>query len=228
MKKLMFVLVVLALLVLPSTTMAGGPTGFDSEGNETGWYYSATCTNIQSGEIERSDGVVITTGFDEWGYNYQGHVFSGGYCDAYRDAAWCQPYKDIDLLMKWNEQWMANEDCDDDGALDRHRGFDSYIGSGAWETNQMSGEYVDDEGNTCAWNSFTKIIAVPADAYFSDNNNDGNATDGELWYTYDGTEIGASIWGQFAITMDIYNDTCTGDHGVSYASDAGVGFGPWQ
>ena len=48
-----------------------------------------TCTTIQSGELLTSDGRVITTGYDEWGYNYQAHLFNGGYCDAYRDAPWC-------------------------------------------------------------------------------------------------------------------------------------------
>ena len=49
---------------------------------------------IQSGELLASDGSVITVGFDRWGYNYQGRLFNGLYCDAYRDAAWCQDYKD--------------------------------------------------------------------------------------------------------------------------------------
>jgi len=226
MKKLMFVLVVLALLVLPSTTMAGGPTGFDCEGNEIGWDYSTTCTNIQSGELYTTDGEQLTIGFSDWGYNYQGHVFSGDYCDyhpIYRPGGiyhdWCiANYGDVNMLMKWNEQWMSNEDCSGDGLLDRHRGFDSYIGSGAWETNQMSGEYIDDEGNTCVWNYFTKIVAAPADAYTEDG----------IWYTVDDVKIGEVIWGEFAVTMEVENDTCTGDHGFLYQSPAGVGFGPWQ
>ena len=43
---------------------------------------------------------MITIGFDEWGYNYQGHLFSGGYCDAYRDAVWCQAWRDVDALIQ--------------------------------------------------------------------------------------------------------------------------------
>ena len=49
------------------------------------------CVTIQSGTLLTSDGDVIETGFDEWGYNYQGRMFKGGYCDSYRDADWCQP-----------------------------------------------------------------------------------------------------------------------------------------
>ena len=121
MKKLMLVLFVLALL-LPSAVFAGKPV-------------PDSCTTIQSGTLLNSAGDVLTTGYDVWGYNYQAHMFNGGYCDAYRDAAWCQPYKDVQVIMKWNDAWLSNKDCDGDGKLDRHYGFASYIGSGAWETN---------------------------------------------------------------------------------------------
>ena len=50
----------------------------------------SNCTTIQSGELVASDGSTIETGYDQWGYNYQAHMFNGYYCDAYRDAAWCQ------------------------------------------------------------------------------------------------------------------------------------------
>lgn len=83
------------------------------------------CTTIKSGDLVASDGTAIVLGFDDWGYNYQAHMFKGGYCDAYRNAAWCQEYKDVKLSMKWNDAWMSNKDCDGDGALDRHYGFDS-------------------------------------------------------------------------------------------------------
>jgi len=102
---------------------------------------SNKCTTIQSGELLASDGSTILTGYDEWGYNYQAKMFNGKYCDAYRDAAWCQEWKDDNLMMKWNDAWLSNKDCDEDGLLDRHLGFNSYIGSGAWLTNHQSGEY---------------------------------------------------------------------------------------
>lgn len=99
------------------------------------------CTTIQSGSLSDSAGETINVGYDEWGYNYQAMMFNGYYCDSYRDAAWCQAYKDIELSMKWNEAWLSNQDCDGDGKLDRHYGFDSYIGSGAWLTNHQKGVY---------------------------------------------------------------------------------------
>lgn len=105
------------------------------------------CTTIPSGELLTSGGEVITTGFDEWGYNYQAHQFIGYYGNYQR------PPQPVDwgyrLMMKWNDAWLSNKDCgidgvggDPDGKLDRHYGFDSYIGSGAWLTNHQSGEYI--------------------------------------------------------------------------------------
>jgi hypothetical protein len=172
------------------------------------------CTTIQDGTLLTSDGNVIVPGYDEWGYNYQAHMFNGKYCDAYRDAAWCQPYKEDELIMKWNDAWLSNKDCDGDGKLDRHYGYTSYIGSGAWLTNHQSGTYEQD-GKTYKWNYFCKIAAAPADA---------NLDEG-IWYLADGTELGPVIWGEFAIVEEIYNDKGSGDHGVFYKSPAGPGFG---
>jgi hypothetical protein len=175
------------------------------------------CTTIRSGELLASDGSVIQTGYDNWGYNYQAHLFNGGYCDAYRDAAWCQDYKDIRLAMKWNDAWLSNMDCDGDGLLDRHFGYDSYIGSGAWLTNHQSGEYENEAGETCKWNYFVKIVAAPADAVVEEGN----------WYTADGTEIGPVIWGAFAIIQQVENDPCAGLHGIQYLSPTRPGLGNW-
>ena len=173
------------------------------------------CTRIQDGALVDSLGDPLVLGFDVWGYNYQGHIFNGYYCDSYRDAEWCQPYAEIRLVMKWNDAWLSNMDCDDDGLLDRHAGFDTYIGSGAWLTNHQSGEYFDDQGNLCRWNYFVKIVAVPMDAVESNG----------IWYTAEGEEIGHVIWGQFATIQEVSNDPCAGEHGVQYLSPAGPGLG---
>src|SRR4030042_2415563 len=93
------------------------------------------CVTIQGGEILTTDGIIVETGYDKWGYNYQGYMFNGKYCDAYRDAAWCQPYKNDNLMMKWNDAWLSNKDCNGDELLDRYYGFSSYIGSGALAPN---------------------------------------------------------------------------------------------
>lgn len=202
--RLLPILVVLALLLIVASTVGAGQGG--------------ACTTIQSGELLTSDGAVITTGYDQWGYNYQAHMFNGTYCDAYRDAAWCQPYRDIELGMRWNDAWLSNVDCDGDGLLDRHYGYVSYIGSGAWETNHQRGTYEGDDGRTCQWEYFVKIIAAPFDA----------TSIGGVWYAADGTEIGPAIWGEFAIIQEVYNDPCAGDHGVQYLSPVRAGVGNWD
>jgi len=203
-KRLVLVASVMALMfsVAPVTT-AG--KGVDKK----------ECTRIQDGILADSSGELITLGFDDWGYNYQAHLFNGYYCDAYRDAAWCQEFKEDSLSMKWNDAWLSNKDCDGDGALDRHLGFDSYIGSGAWLTNHQSGEYEGGEGDLCKWNYFVKIVAVPSDAEITDG----------IWYTADGEMIGAEIWGAFAIIQEVLNDPCAGYHGVQFVSPVGPGLG---
>jgi len=186
-KSLLFVFFTIAVLVMLAVTS----TVF------------AQCTTIQDGTLLTSDGRTIVTGYDEWGYNYQAHIFNGKYCDAYRDASWCQGWADDDLEMKWNDAWLSNKDCDGDNLLDRHYGFDSYIGSGAWLTNHQKGVYLDANGKKQRWSYFVKILAIPAD----------------------GTEIGPVIWGEFAIIQEVYNDTGTGEHGILYLSPYGAGFG---
>jgi len=175
------------------------------------------CTTIQSGLLVNSQGDPIQTGYDAWGYNYQARIFNGKYCDAYYGATWCLPWADVNLIMKWNDAWLSNKDCDGDGLLDRHLGFDSYIGSGAWLTNHMSGTYTDDDGNLCEWDYFVKIIAVPSDAY----------ADSGIWYNADGTEIGPVIWGAFATIQQVYNDPCAGYEGLQYLSPDHAGLGGW-
>lgn len=176
---------------------------------------AAQCTTIQDGTLLTTTGDIIETGFDGWGYNYQAHMFNGKYCDSYRDAPWCQEYADVDLIMKWNDAWLSNQDCSGDGLLDRHYGFTSYRGSGAWLTNHQKGRYVDAAGKTQRWEYFSKIVAAPLDA----------ALTGGTWFAADGTEIGPSIWGEFAIIQQISNDTGTGEHGVLYLSPYSAGFG---
>jgi len=203
------------------------------------------CVTIQDGELIYSadhylEGQPLMVGYDPYGYNYQAHMFKGYYANAYfggygfphyegdseayladnpdAEATWCWPYRDTKLMMKWNDAWLSNKDCDKDDKLDRHYEFDSYSGSGAWLTNHKSGTDVDADGNEYKWTYFVKIVAAPADA---------TATDG-IWYAADGTEIGPVIWGAFAIVQQVYNDTGTGEHGIEYLSPSGPGFGQFK
>lgn len=204
---------------------------------------------ITEGEIPYSAGHYlagqpIPTGFDDYGYNYQGHLFKGSYFNVYSGGAgyppymgddepyladnpeaalhWAWPYRSTKLVMKWNDAWLSNMDRDGDGKLDRHHGFDSYIGSGAWETNHMWGEYEDGT----VWNYYCKIVAVPSDATIGDpyNPDTGEYT----WYEADGTMIGKSIWGEFAIIFEVSNDPYLGEHGVLYNAPAPTGFGYYK
>ena len=201
------------------------------------------CTTIQDGILTYSaghylEGEPLMIGYDPYGYNYQGHMFKGSYANVYLGGAgyppyegddeaylaenpgaenhWAWPYRDVNLIMKWNDAWLSNKDCDGDGKLDRHYGYPSYIGSGAWETNHQSGEYELD-GEIIKWNYFVKIVAAPADGYL----------DNDIWYNADGIEIGSEIWGSFAIIQQIENDPGAGLHGAQYISPAGPGFGQY-
>ena len=209
---LLSLLLVAGMVASATASLAAKPASFDNNGNPTKF--------------------IGETGFDSWGYNYNARMFSGGYCDSYRNADWCQPYTDVKLIMKWNDAWLSNLDRDDsakdpsdwedpptatDLGLDRHWGFDSFVGSGAWLTNHQAGEYTDAEENVCRWTYFVKIVAAPADATAA----------GGFWYTAEGTEIGASIWGSFAVIQEVSNDKCAGTHGAKYVSPFSAGFGAY-
>ena len=209
------IFMVFVVLLIASTAVAGAKTD--------------KCTTIQSGDLLSSTGDVLTTGYDELGSNYQAHQY-GGYFGNYQ-----RPPAPVDwgerLMMKWNDAWLSNKDCDGDGLLDRHEGFDSYIGSGAWLTNHQSGEE-EVNGETCKWNYFVKIVAAPEHAtkgacleYDPDR---PTVCIWQYWYAEDGTEIGEVIWGSFAIIQQVENDACAGLHGAQYISPDHPGLGGWQ
>jgi hypothetical protein len=201
-------------------------------------------TTLQEGIIKYSArhylaGTPIPVGFDAYGYNYQARMFKGSYANSYlggdgyppytgNDASylkqnptavrhWAWPYRNVKLEMKWNDAWISNMDRDGDGKLDRHYGFSGYIGSGAWCTNHQSETYIDDNGKKAIWIDFVKIVAVPKDA----------TKNGGIWYSADGNEIGADIWGEFALIQEIYNEQGSSYHGKLYLSPDHAGFGGW-
>lgn len=192
----------------------------------------AECVTIQDGVLTYSaghylEGEPLQTGYDIFGYNYEGHMFVGLYCNAYlgrygfppydgdddaylaenpdAEYTWVWPYRQVRLMMTWNDAWLSNMDCDGDGLLDRYYGHSGYIGSHAWLTNHMR---LKSDGEK--WTYFTKIVAVPEDATLV----------GDIWYAADGTEIGPEIWGSFATIQEVQSK-----EGVTYASPAGPGLG---
>lgn len=194
-------------------------------------FANAACTTLKDGVLTYSPGHYlygqpIPVRYNPYGYNYQAHLFNGSYANVYLGGDgfppyegdddsylaanptvvghWAWPYRDVNVLMKWNDAWISNKDCNNDGTLDRPT---NYIGSGAWETNHMSGGEGEDH-----WTYFVKIVAAPA-----------NATNvGGIWYAADGTEIGPVIWGAFAIIQEVESGL-----GATYVSPAGPGFGKW-
>lgn len=148
--------------------------------------------------------------YDQYGYNYDAHLFSGTYFNAYAEHAGFNPYqgreeeylkegpdaemhlawsyREAELLMKWNEAWLSKYDRDEDGQLDRHWGFDSYIGSGAWLTNHQTWWH-----NGIHYTYFVKITAVDFEDVLANG----------YWYDAEGQLIGESIWGQFAIVQEV-------------------------
>lgn len=189
--------VMLVMAMTATAVWADRPVQYDSEGNEIGWVNSS-CTKIQSGEITDSVGNPITVGDDEFGYNYQAHMFNGRYCDYDRviGGAYC----DVELLMKWNDAWLSNVDCTGDKKLDRPA---NYIGSGAWETNHQWGSWVESDGTVCEWDYFVKIVAMPSTEC---------------------PEGSTPIWGQFCIIQQVYNSPCEGAEGIELlVTPAGFG-----
>jgi len=231
-----------ALLVLGVLVLMVGLTTLPGEAQKG---KALKCVTIQDGVLIYTAGHYlypqpIKTGYDIFGYNYQAGMFNGTYANVYlgRDGLppydgddvaylaaypgaatkWYWPYRKDNVAMKWDEGWMSKQDCDKDGLLDRHFGFTSYIGSGAWETNHQSGTYTGLDGKEYVWTYFVKIVAVPANAHKI----------GGYWYTVDGREIGYDIWGEFAVIQEIYNDNGTGDHGILYKSPVSPGLGKWK
>lgn len=182
-------------------------------------------------------------GFDIYGHNYQSHSFDGSYANLYLGEAgfppylgdddaylienpevennsyimnYFWPYRNTRVLMNWNDARWSNKDCDGDGLLDRHFGFDTYQGSGAWETFQSKGVYFDEDGSECNFNYKYKYVAPPIDAYQENG----------FWYTADGNEIG-TVWYYFANVQIIAIDPCGDMKGLLYKNPLGPGLGIW-
>ncbi|MCL1595532.1 MAG: hypothetical protein M3132_14380 [Actinomycetia bacterium] len=151
------------------------------------------CATIQGGTITDTAGTPIVTGYDEFGYNYQAHMFNGTYDSSDRNidgTYWGQTgdYVDDALAMKWSDAWLANVDCNDDGKLDRGLvdGTVSGISMG-WLTNHLNGDYIDGDGVEQHYTDFVKIVWVGA---------------------------GGSLWGQYELIQEVYNDPAAGETGL--------------
>jgi hypothetical protein len=151
------------------------------------------------------------SGFNDYGYNYNAHMFRGYYANAYlgRDGfppyegdtdaylaenpgvvnKWYWPYRDVRLMMKWSDEWLSKYDRNGDGNLDRGVGpdYDNSAVDGAWLTNHMRG--VD---NGQKWTYFTKIVCPSGGVV------DINPADG-----FDDNTGAPTIWGGFIKVKDV-------------------------
>lgn len=156
-----------------------------------------SCATIKDGTIKDVNGNTITSGYDKYGYNYQSHMFNGYYGNYSRPAV---PVTSGDkLIMKWSDAWIANVDCNHDGKLDRGLVDGVYTDgiSKGWLTNQFNGSYVDENGDTQHYTDFVKIV----------------------W-----TGPGSSLWGQYTIVQEVWNDPAAGLNGL-YSKEGAPGFG---
>jgi hypothetical protein len=158
-------LLLFILLALFTATISAGPNG---------------CVSIQDGGLTDSAGNLLSTGFDQFGYNYQAHQFNGTYDGSDRNldgTYWgtVADYVDDRLSMAWSDDWLSNRDCTDDGKLDRGASGTSQ----GWLTNHVEGEYVDSSGSLQHYTYFVKIVWVGP---------------------------GGSLWGEYEMIQENNND----------------------
>lgn len=163
-----------------------------------------TCAKIKDGTITDVNGNPISVGYDQWGYNYQAKMFNGLYGNFSRPPVPVTEGSE-NLIMKWSDEWLSNQDCDGDGKLDR--GGDGSGSSKGWLTNHMEGDYLGDDGEYHHYTYFVKIVY------------DGGAACG--------AGAASCLWNVFTIIEEVYNDPYGGYHGVNrdlLVNPAGLGF----
>lgn len=163
------------------------------------------CATIQGGTITDSAGNPLSVGFDQFGYNYQAHLFVGTYDSVDRNldgTYWGSTgdYVDDVLTMKWSNEWLANVDCNGDHKLDRGL-EDGVVGgiSRGWETNHVIGDY-DSDGDGIQDAHYTYFVKI-------------------VW-----VGPGGSLWGEYQIIEEVYNDP-VGDVTGLYYKDGAPGLG---
>ncbi len=180
-RKLFSVFVVMMALAFTATVALAQPTAEKSD-----------CVTIGDGILKDSTGNLLVMGYDQFGYNYQAHLFNGTYdsVDRKLDGKYwgsTGDFVDDKLVMKWSDDWLSNRDCNGDGKLDRGT---SGVSLG-WETNHVIGDYDSDGDGTqdAQYTYFVKIVWVGP---------------------------GGDLWGQYTIIQEVYNDPVGGFHGLLY------------
>ncbi|MBA7697378.1 hypothetical protein ES703_106043 [subsurface metagenome] len=208
-------------------------------------------TTIQDGVLTYATGTgypnhyygnqIITTGFDEFGLNYQSHMFVGYLANNYLGRSGLPPYGGDDAayfqrmvtegividisqaqaMASANAYWPRRNEMlvmkwSDAWLSNKDRDgdgiLDRNVGSDVWLTNHIRGTYPDGTN----WYYFSKMVMPPIGSYKS----------GGFWYQLDGTIIGSVIWGSYARILQISNDPTVPEHGVynNWASPTGFGY----
>lgn len=164
-------LATILLVALFATSTFAGPLG--------------DCAAIKDGTITDANDNPISTGYDEWGYNYQAHMFNGFWDNSRRPEV---PFVegDVWLQMKWSDEWLSKYDCNGDNKLDRGLGTDLETSQG-WLTNHETGSYENLGGEMCEYDYFVKIVTPPEIETCNAEN---------------------KIWGSFCIVQENLNDPC--------------------
>lgn len=145
-------------------------------------------TKIQSGTLTDKIGNAIAVGYDQYGYNYQAHIFNGLYENFSRPAVVVTEGTE-NLVMKWSDDWLANVSCDATGKL--ARGYDAksntFTGvSMGWCTNHFEGDYLGSDNELHHYTYFVKIVYDAGAACAA-----GETT---------------CIWGLYTIVEELQND----------------------
>jgi hypothetical protein len=175
----------------------------------------ADCAKIKSGSIIDTAGNPVTLGNDQFGYNYQAHLFNGTYdsSDRVLDGLYfgsVGDYTDDNLIMKWSDEWLSNVDCNGDNLLDRGLNSKTGVATGAsmgWLTNQIEGDYIGTDGDSHHYTYFAKIVF----------DNGAACTSGSP----------SCLWGTFSLIEEVYNDPFGGYHGMNrsmLSKPAGFGY----
>jgi hypothetical protein len=216
-------------------------------------YSAGQCLTLKDGVLTYSAGhylagQLIKPGFDDYGYNYQAHLFNGCYTNAYLggagfpaytgddDSYFALPYfavnpgKKAEVQTHWawpyrdvavSMKW--NDPWLANTDCDADGLLDRHFGTASYIG---SGAWETNhqsgtyvlDGKEIHWTYFVKIIAVPSDAIKVNG----------IWYTAGGKEIGPDIWGEFAIIEEVNNDAGAASHGIAYKSPTRAGFGGWD
>lgn len=174
-----------------------------------------TLTPVQETMLKNTNLKEKITGFDQYGYNWNAHLFKGNFYNAivgdnlYAFTPWSHgtpytgndeeitfPEPDAPLIELWQMAWYLRDvhllmrwnDALISGEGVYPPSLDDWIGSDAWITFQFSG--IDENGKN--WSQYQKMVAA---------NQDDELIDG-IWYDKDHEEIGIfNDWTQLILVQ---------------------------